>query len=489
MSMESDRSEVLAAPTKRPATEEPENEAASPDGSAAKKLKPASTFSELASQAASKDSSGNVGAAPFDSNRPSIPLDIAAKKKSTESTDSDNAADSPAPLQLNAPKFSNSPMEVPKSPLVGGGSFSLAPPTLAAPGKKSDTATSAPVAATAAVATGEVVNPLAATGAATVFGAFHNSSPGSHLIKDFGFGPRPVLDKAPKPSVPSDNPFLQCLQKSKSVSSESTTVDSSDEKTPAKPTPFVFGQNLTDRVKVFAATSSAGTNGSASTAASSDSTNSSADTSAAASSTTSASSAGGSAAARDLPLVDVVTGEEGEKNIMQISCRLYNFNRDTRQWVEKGRAIVRVNDKDSPSGPPSSRLVIRSTGSLRVMVNCLLWAGQSCEKVNIRSARLTVMNDTELEIVLVKASPVDIADLVARINARINALKNEKEISAAAPPSFTASKPAPAAESDEKANEASESAAVSPPASPTGNGKTPVQATETPEHEDNGDNA
>ena len=50
------------------------------------------------------------------------------------------------------------------------------------------------------------------------------------------------------------------------------------------------------------------------------------------------------------------------------------------------------------------RAVIRSAGSLRVIVNCVLWAGQSCEKVNLKSARLTVMSGSEIEIVLIKVS-------------------------------------------------------------------------------------
>lgn len=83
--------------------------------------------------------------------------------------------------------------------------------------------------------------------------------------------------------------------------------------------------------------------------------------------------------------VTVITGEENEENIMQITCKLFAFDQTTRNWQERGRGNLRLNDIILPSSTScsagdssaasssndvqSSRLVVRSTGSLRVVMN------------------------------------------------------------------------------------------------------------------------
>lgn len=70
--------------------------------------------------------------------------------------------------------------------------------------------------------------------------------------------------------------------------------------------------------------------------------------------------------------VTVVTGEEDEKNIMQINCKLFAFDKATGNWQERGRGTLRLNDKEVSNDDEThvqSRLVIRTTGSLRVVLN------------------------------------------------------------------------------------------------------------------------
>lgn len=80
--------------------------------------------------------------------------------------------------------------------------------------------------------------------------------------------------------------------------------------------------------------------------------------------------------------VAVITGEENEDNVMQIGCKLFAFDQTTRNWQERGRGNLRLNDilvdlseadgeasSSSSAKITQSRLVVRSTGSLRVVLN------------------------------------------------------------------------------------------------------------------------
>lgn len=66
--------------------------------------------------------------------------------------------------------------------------------------------------------------------------------------------------------------------------------------------------------------------------------------------------------------VEVITGEEDENNILKISCKLFAFDKITSSWQERGRGTLRLNDfeVDDHTG---SRLVFRTAGSLRVILN------------------------------------------------------------------------------------------------------------------------
>lgn len=70
--------------------------------------------------------------------------------------------------------------------------------------------------------------------------------------------------------------------------------------------------------------------------------------------------------------VEVKTGEEGETNIVQISCKLFTFDKNSGNWQERGRGNIRLNDQEVSDGNGSytqSRLVFRTSGSLRVILN------------------------------------------------------------------------------------------------------------------------
>lgn len=66
--------------------------------------------------------------------------------------------------------------------------------------------------------------------------------------------------------------------------------------------------------------------------------------------------------------VEVITGEEGETNILKVTCKLFAFDKSTGSWQERGRGVLRLNDLEG-GDHTQSRLVFRTTGSLRVVLN------------------------------------------------------------------------------------------------------------------------
>ncbi|XP_044742385.1 ran-binding protein 3 [Chrysoperla carnea] len=135
--------------------------------------------------------------------------------------------------------------------------------------------------------------------------------------------------------------------------------------------------------------------------------------------------------------VTVITGEENEENIMQISCKLFAFDQTTRNWQERGRGNLRLNDIILPSSTScsagdsstasssndvqSSRLVVRSTGSLRVVMNTKIWAGMSVELASPKSIRLTAMDSAGIvKVFLVMANVKEIEKLHKLLKNRVD---------------------------------------------------------------------
>jgi len=126
--------------------------------------------------------------------------------------------------------------------------------------------------------------------------------------------------------------------------------------------------------------------------------------------------------------VDVVTGEEEESNVVQTNVRLYLFNGDNKSWKERGRGLIRLND--TPSSTPGhlkSRLVMRTTGTLLVVLNTKLWAEMVCEKVNEKNIRISAMDDDVVRIFLLSGSPKDTEKLFNALECRLDQLRKDKE--------------------------------------------------------------
>ncbi|CAG9856756.1 unnamed protein product [Phyllotreta striolata] len=126
--------------------------------------------------------------------------------------------------------------------------------------------------------------------------------------------------------------------------------------------------------------------------------------------------------------VEVVTGEENETNILNVCCKLFSFNKQSSNWLELGRGTLRLNDlnDDDESGRIRSRLVFRSSGSLRVILNTKIWAEMVVEKASEKTVRITGLDaNGEIKVFLIMSNIEDSNRLYSHLHARL-----EREISA-----------------------------------------------------------
>ncbi|KAL6268122.1 hypothetical protein P5V15_001212 [Pogonomyrmex californicus] len=105
--------------------------------------------------------------------------------------------------------------------------------------------------------------------------------------------------------------------------------------------------------------------------------------------------------------VTLLTGEEGETNILQINCKLFAFDKTNSSWQERGRGTLRLNDRDE-----ESRLVGRTAGTQRLILNTKVWSGMTAERAGPKSLRLTAMDvHGDIRIFIVQAAPKEVDQL------------------------------------------------------------------------------
>ncbi|XP_047445582.1 ran-binding protein 3b isoform X3 [Mugil cephalus] len=176
-----------------------------------------------------------------------------------------------------------------------------------------------------------------------------------------------------------------------------------------------------------------------------------------------------------LEKVDVKTGEESESNVLQMQCKLYVFEKTAQSWIERGRGLLRLNDMASTDdGTLQSRLVMRTQGSLRLILNTKLWPQMQVDKASEKSVRITAMDteDQGVKVFLISASSKDIGQLAAALHHRILALKSRAEQEPETPATTIPEAEVPQSneeDSDEEDN-ASASASASTPATSNSEG-------------------
>lgn len=118
--------------------------------------------------------------------------------------------------------------------------------------------------------------------------------------------------------------------------------------------------------------------------------------------------------------VEITTGEEDERNIIEIGCKLFTFVENN--YEERGRGILRLNDSKTNS---SSRVVFRASGSLRLLLNTKVWRDQICEQPSQKSLRLTAFDTNGIiKIYLVMGRVDDMSHLNRALSSRIRKEKD-----------------------------------------------------------------
>ncbi|KFQ31065.1 Ran-binding protein 3, partial [Mesitornis unicolor] len=229
----------------------------------------------------------------------------------------------------------------------------------------------------------------------------------------------------PTSDVPSaTNYFLQYI--SSSVENSTNSADASSNK-------FVFGQNMSERVLSPPKSNEGSSESNKENAATeSGSESSSQEATPEKESLAESAAAYTKATARKclLAKVEVITGEEAESNVLQIQCKLFVFDKNSQSWVERGRGLLRLNDMASTDdGTLQSRLVMRTQGSLRLILNTKLWAQMQIDKASEKSIRITAMDteDQGVKVFLISASSKDTGQLYAALHHRILALRSRVE--------------------------------------------------------------
>lgn len=129
---------------------------------------------------------------------------------------------------------------------------------------------------------------------------------------------------------------------------------------------------------------------------------------------------------------DVKTGEEEETNCLNITtARLFKFDKTEKQYKERGRGILRMNDKGSGSDF-SSRLVFRTAGTQKVALNTQIWGGMSVEKCSPKSIRISAQDssegdETSVGVFLIQCGQDQATELFKALAGRIAQIKHKNE--------------------------------------------------------------
>ncbi|KAK3091629.1 hypothetical protein FSP39_021353 [Pinctada imbricata] len=131
----------------------------------------------------------------------------------------------------------------------------------------------------------------------------------------------------------------------------------------------------------------------------------------------------------DIKEIEVKTGEEEESNVLQATCKLYLFDSNVQNWIERGRGLLRLNDyKTSNPGEFQSRLVMRTQGSLRLILNTKIFPGMTIERASQKSIRLTATDMSDgIKVFLISTSPKDSDNILRAVDWRIQQLRIKEE--------------------------------------------------------------
>ncbi|KAH3696303.1 hypothetical protein DPMN_083768, partial [Dreissena polymorpha] len=132
----------------------------------------------------------------------------------------------------------------------------------------------------------------------------------------------------------------------------------------------------------------------------------------------------------ELQKVEVVTGEENESNVIQTNGKLFIFDADNQNWIERGAGLIRLNDMRCESSKSfQSRLLMRTQGSLRLILNTKIWPGMTVDRASQKSVRITGTDgDGVRRVFLIMTNPKDSDNLLRALDWRVQQLRVHEEM-------------------------------------------------------------
>ena len=95
--------------------------------------------------------------------------------------------------------------------------------------------------------------------------------------------------------------------------------------------------------------------------------------------------------------------------------------------MERGRGQLRLNDRSEVNNDLQSRVIVRTKGSLRLMLNTNLWAGMKVDRASSKSIRFTANDNGQIRLFLVMATVGEADQLYQALDWRVKNLKAVEE--------------------------------------------------------------
>ena len=130
-----------------------------------------------------------------------------------------------------------------------------------------------------------------------------------------------------------------------------------------------------------------------------------------------------------LPVQKLFTGEEGERVLVEMSCKLYVFDSSNKTWHSKGRNMLHLNQDIEEDH--KSRIICRAYGNQLVLVNSPIWSEMLCELSNANSVKLSAnLQEEGIRVVLIQGEKRDVGNLYSSLKTRIFNCTLHKELTA-----------------------------------------------------------
>lgn len=126
---------------------------------------------------------------------------------------------------------------------------------------------------------------------------------------------------------------------------------------------------------------------------------------------------------------DTSTGEENEITKFQMAGKLFMYNGEQQQFVERGYGILKINESHDPTDWDrlQARLIMRLDKAFRVILNSPIFPKMTVERATDRSVRFGAQDESQLRVFIIKASPSDCTNLCRELQSRIQIIERQQQ--------------------------------------------------------------